>query len=81
MTWSVYIIRCSDGSLYTGIAKDVSRRFEAHVFGEGAKYTKGRGPLTLIYQEPVGSHGDALRREIAIKKMTKKEKEELAKNY
>lgn len=77
MEWHVYIIRCGDNTLYTGIAKDIDRRFQAHVAGEGAKYTRNRGPLTIVYRETVASHGDALRREIAIKKMWKNEKEEL----
>lgn len=72
--WYLYILQCRDGTLYTGITDDVSRRLEQHNSGKGAKYTRGRGPLKLIYQERCGTHGDALRREIQIKRMTRQEK-------
>ena len=72
--WYLYILECRDGSLYTGITDDVSRRFAQHNAGKGAKYTRGRGPLILRYQEECGSHGDALRREIEVKKLTRLEK-------
>ena len=54
--WYLYILRCGDGSLYTGITTDVPRRLEAHRQGKGAKYTRGRAPLTLCYQEKCGTH-------------------------
>ena len=75
--WYLYILRCGDGSLYTGITTDVPRRLEAHRQGKGAKYTRGRGPLTLCYQEECGSHSDALKRELAVKALTRPEKEAL----
>lgn len=77
--WCLYILRCGDGSLYTGIAVDVQARLEQHRSGKGAKYTRGRGPLELVYTEDCGTHSDALKREIAIKRLTKQEKEELIK--
>lgn len=77
--WYLYILRCGDGSLYTGITTDVERRLEAHRAGKGAKYTRGRTPLELVYREPCGTHSDALKREIAVKRLTRQEKEELLK--
>lgn len=77
MNWYLYILRCKDGSLYTGITVDVQARLEQHSSGKGAKYTRGRGPLELVYIEECGSHSDALKREIAIKRLTRAEKEEL----
>ena len=75
--WYLYILRCGDGSLYTGITTDVSRRLEAHRRGRGAKYTRGRGPLELVYQQTCGTHSDALRRELEVKAMTRVEKEQM----
>jgi putative endonuclease len=72
--WSVYILRCADGSLYTGIAKDPARRVDQHNRGIGAKYTRGRTPVELVYTACCNTHGEALRREHAIKKMTLKQK-------
>lgn len=74
-TWKLYILRCGDGSLYTGITTDVEKRLEVHRSGKGAKYTRGRGPLALVYSEECGDHSTALKREIEIKAMTKEEKE------
>lgn len=76
-TWKLYMLRCGDGSLYTGITTDVQARLEVHRSGKGAKYTRGRGPLELVYTEECGTHSDALKRELAIKAMTKEEKERL----
>lgn len=76
--WFVYLLRCGDGSLYCGITDDVSRRLEAHAAGKGAKYTRGRGPLELVYTEACESHSDALKREAAIKKLKRHEKLRLA---
>lgn len=76
-TWYVYILRCADGSLYTGIAVDLEKRFAVHQRGRGAKYTRGRLPVKLVYQEHSGSKGEALRREAQIKKFTKRQKEAL----
>ncbi len=72
--WFLYILECGDGSLYTGIARDVERRLEAHRSGRGAKYTRGRGPLTLRYTERCGTHSQALRRELAVKALSREEK-------
>ena len=76
--WHVYIVRCSDKSLYTGIAKDVAARVAQHNAGTGAKYTRGRLPVELVYYEYVGEHGAALRRELAIKRMPASDKRRLA---
>jgi len=76
-TWHVYILRCGDGSLYTGIATDVARRLHEHETGQGAKYTRGRGPLTLVYTQACGDHSAALRREWEIKHLTRAEKQAL----
>ena len=77
--WSLYILRCGDGTLYTGIAVDVDARFRAHAAGKGAKYTRGRGPLELLYREVCGSHSDALKRECAVKALPREEKLKLCK--
>lgn len=74
MPWYVYILRCGDGTLYTGITDDVKRRFDAHCAGKGAKYTRGRGPLELAYTEGVEDKSAALKREHAIKCMKREEK-------
>ena len=76
-TWKLYILRCGDGSLYTGITTDVEKRLETHRSGKGAKYTRGRGPLELVYREECGTHSDALKRELEIKALTRPEKERL----
>lgn len=73
--WYLYILRCRDGSLYTGITTDVEKRLEAHRIGKGAKYTRGRGPLEVVYTEVCENHSHALKREIAIKALTRLEKE------
>ena len=75
--WYLYILRCKDDTLYTGITTDVEKRLEAHRSGKGAKYTRGRAPLELVYQEICGSHSDALRRERFIKALTREEKQRL----
>ena len=77
--WFVYILRCSDGTLYTGITTDVEKRFAAHSSGKGAKYTRGRGPLELVYCDECGDHSAALKREAQIKKLSREEKEKLIK--
>ena len=76
-SWKLYILRCGDGTLYTGITTDVEKRLEAHRTGKGAKYTRGRAPLELVYREDCGDHSTALKREIEIKKLTREEKEQL----
>lgn len=73
--WYLYILRCGDDTLYTGITNDISARLKAHASGKGAKYTRGRGPLELQYQEECGTHSDALKRELAVKALTRQEKE------
>lgn len=75
--WYLYILRCKDESLYTGITTDVERRLEVHRSGKGAKYTRGRGPLELVYQETCGTHSDALKREWEIKQLTKAQKQQM----
>ena len=77
--WLLYILRCGDGSLYTGIAVDVQARLAMHRSGKGAKYTRGRGPLELVYTEVCGSHSDALKRELAVKALSIEEKRKLCK--
>ena len=74
MMWYLYILRCRDGSLYTGITTDVEKRLEAHQSGKGAKYTRGRGPLELIYKEECGGHSEALKRELEVKALSRAEK-------
>lgn len=73
-----YMVRCSDGSLYTGWTVDLEMRVVAHNSGKGAKYTKSRRPVTLAYYEVFENRQDAMRREYAIKQLPKKEKERLA---
>lgn len=75
--WYLYILRCKDNTLYTGITTDVEKRMEAHRSGKGAKYTRGRTPLELVYREHCGSHSEALKRELEIKGLTRGEKEKL----
>ena len=75
--WFVYIARCSDGSLYTGIARDVQLRLAAHNAGRGARYTRGRGPLSLCAERRCASKGAALRLEWAVKQLPRPEKETL----
>lgn len=74
MPWFVYVARCADGSLYTGVSTDVVRRLAAHNGGRGAAYTRSRGPVSLVHVEPAADRGAALRREHAIKRMTRREK-------
>lgn len=79
--WHLYILRCRDGSFYTGIAIDVEKRLEAHRSGKGAKYTRGRAPLELVYREECGDHSAALKRELEIKAMARAKKEALISEY
>ena len=67
----VYILKCGDGSLYTGATTDIKKRFAAHCAGKGAKYTRGRGPLTLVHLEIFNDRTEAQRREVSIKKLTR----------
>ncbi len=77
--WYLYLVRCRDGSLYTGITTDVARRFAEHRGGgdAGAKYLRGRGPLRLVFQQKIGDRGLALSVENRAKKLSKARKEEL----
>jgi len=72
--WVVYIVRCADGSLYTGITKDVKRRCQQHNAGTASRYTRSRGPVKLVYQEDQPDQSSALKREAAIKAMTRQGK-------
>ena len=72
-----YIVKCSDGTFYTGWTNDLTRRMEAHNQGRGGKYTKARRPVTLIYYETFETKEEAMKREYAIKRLSRKEKEEL----
>jgi putative endonuclease len=72
--WSVYILRCEDGSLYTGASNDVAKRLAKHAAGKGAAYTRSRLPVTLVFQEPAPDKGAALRREAQIKRLSRQEK-------
>lgn len=74
MTWTVYILRCGDETLYTGIARDLEKRLEQHRGGEGARYTRGRGPLELVYQEKFTDRASAQKREMEIKRMDRSRK-------
>ncbi|GJL85502.1 MAG: hypothetical protein DHS20C02_12770 [Micavibrio sp.] len=74
MGWIVYILECADKSLYTGITNDIEGRLKAHEEGKGAKYTKGRGPFTLIYEEDCDDRSTASKREMAIKRLSREEK-------
>lgn len=72
--WFVYILRCGDGSLYTGIARNLEERIESHNRGEGGRYTRSHLPVELVYSETAGDHSIALRRELAIKGMSRDSK-------
>ncbi len=75
--WSVYMLRCSDGSLYTGISKDVDARFSKHQSGRGASYTRTRRPVAVVFREHGMSRSEALIREAAIKRLSKAKKESM----
>lgn len=76
--WFVYMVRCNDGSIYTGISNDVGDRIKAHNSGEGAKYTASRSPVTLIFREKHLDKSSAFKREIQIKRWSKGRKEALS---
>jgi putative endonuclease len=78
-SYSVYVVRCSDGTLYTGVAQDVKQRIKEHNSGRavGAKYTRSRTPVRLAYREDGYTHSEALSREYAVKQLTREEKEKL----
>jgi len=78
-SWFVYILRCADNSLYTGVTKDVDKRLKEHngIAKNGAKYTQGRRPVSLAYQETANSRSEACKRECLIKGLSKSKKETL----
>ncbi len=78
--YSVYILECGDGSLYTGITNDLPKRLRAHEEGKGAKYTRSHLPVKLVYTEECPDKGSALRRELAIKALSREEKLDLINN-
>ena len=80
-SWKLYILECGDGSLYTGITLDIERRLTEHQSGKGAKYTRGRAPLRLVYSEVCGTKSAALLREMAVKKMSRAGKMGLYKTF
>jgi putative endonuclease len=75
--WSVYLLRCSDGTLYAGSTNNVDARVRAHNDGRGARYTSGRRPVSVVYAEACGTMSDALRREHALKRLTRAQKDAL----
>ncbi len=75
--FSVYIVRCADGTLYTGLARDPEKRVQVHNSGKGAKYTRSRLPVSLVYVEPCGSLSDAMKREHQLKPLSRAQKESL----
>ena len=77
--WYVYILQCKDGTLYTGSTDDVARRLAVHNSGKGAKYTRSRRPVVVVYTEECESYSAALKREYAIKQLTRQQKMELIK--
>lgn len=79
--WSVYLVRCRDGSLYVGITNDLKARLAAHNAGTGAKYTRSRRPVRLAYDEPARSRSAALKREAEIKSWTRELKLSLIEHY
>lgn len=78
--WVVYIARCSDDTFYTGITNNLAQRLEKHNSGKGAKYTRGRGPVKLVYHENIETKSAALKREIEIKKLSREQKGKLVQN-
>lgn len=76
----VYILECSDGTYYTGWTNDIEKRINAHAAGKGAKYTRGRRPVKLVYYEEIIEKSDALKRECSIKKLKREEKQKLITN-
>lgn len=74
MTWQCYILRCADDTLYTGITNDIDKRLAAHNAGTAAKYTRARGPVAVVWMEQCTDKSNALKREIAIKKLNRANK-------
>ncbi|OUR76585.1 endonuclease [Alphaproteobacteria bacterium 46_93_T64] len=81
MDWTLYILECADGSLYTGITNNLEKRVAAHENGMGAKYTKGRGPFSVVYIEELENRSVATKRELAVKKLNRQDKVDLVKSY
>lgn len=79
--WSLYILECSDGSLYTGVTNDIDRRFLAHQEGKASRYTRTRRPVALVYREECGSRSQALSRECAVKSLSRRQKDELIRTF
>lgn len=79
--WYLYILRCCDDSLYTGITTDVQKRFEVHSSGRGAKYTRSRGVVEIAYRERCGSRSEASKREWQVKQLTREEKLQLIASF
>ena len=77
MGYYVYILRCGDDTLYTGSTDNIERRLAVHQSGKGVKYTRSRGPLTLVYQEELPDKSPSLKREAAVKKLTRPQKLDL----
>jgi predicted GIY-YIG superfamily endonuclease len=78
MPWYVYLLRCGDGTLYAGATADVEARLAAHRSGKGARYTRGRGPLTIVHREELPDRSAALRREAELKRLRRSDKLRLA---
>ena len=79
--WYVYILLCRDGTLYTGITNDIKKRMLAHEKGKGAKYTKSRRPVSLVYSALIGERSSAQKEEYRIKKLSKIKKQKLVDNW
>ena len=77
----IYVVRCRDNSLYTGYTNDLDRRIKQHNAGKGAKYTRARGPVTLVYTKPYPTKSDALKAEAQFKKLSKRAKEKIIDAY
>jgi len=77
MSWFLYIVECADASYYTGITTDIDRRIDEHNTGKGAKYTQGRGPVSVVYTENFEDRSQASKREFEIKTLTKEQKKKL----
>lgn len=77
MDWSIYILKCADGTLYTGITNDPTKRLKQHNSGKGAKYTATRLPVEMVWVEAVASRSEALKREFELKQLTRAEKLQL----
>ena len=77
MSWHCYLVRCADDTLYAGVTNDLDRRVAAHNDGTGARYTRGRGPVTLVFTQRCKDRSAALRREVELTRLTRAEKEQL----